>query len=256
MSEEVENAARNVPRSMIAGILINGSLGFGMLLAVLFCLGDVGSVTSTPPTQYPFMAIILQATDSLSKSSAMVSVVIVLGLCATIAFVASSSRMYWSFARDGGLPWSKYLCKVRPTTSRCLWQKNLYFTGGLTHFDSLVCSATHNNSSLSLGPDQHWLVRRIQWCHISYDQWAILFVSDMLCTSSLSTVQRTYSAGARRYGKPDWIDDCEGVILGAFQDSWFPWNRREHRSSGILDHRHFLQLLAPCNPNNTIDHEF
>lgn len=45
----------------------------------------------------------------------MVSVVIVLGLCATIAFVASSSRMYWSFAQDGGLPWSTVLCKVCPS---------------------------------------------------------------------------------------------------------------------------------------------
>ena len=118
MSEEVENPAMNVPRSMITSILLNGSLGFGMLLALLFCMGDVDKVTSTPPTQYPFMAIFLQATNSVAGSSAMAAVVIVLGLCATIAFVASSSRMYWSFARDCGLPFANYLSKV--CVSLCL----------------------------------------------------------------------------------------------------------------------------------------
>lgn len=112
MSEEIENAAVNVPRSMITSILLNGALGFGMLLALLFCLGDLEKVTSTPPTQYPFMAIFLQATDSRSASTAMAALVTVLGLCATIAFVASSSRMYWSFARDRGLPFAKQLSKV------------------------------------------------------------------------------------------------------------------------------------------------
>ena len=112
MSEEIENAAINVPRSMITSILLNGSLGFGMLLAVLFSLGDVNQVTSTPPTNHPFMGIFLQATNSVAGSSAMAAVVTILGLCATIAFVATSSRMYWSFARDQALPFSRYLSIV------------------------------------------------------------------------------------------------------------------------------------------------
>ena len=112
MSEEIENAAVNVPRCMTVSIVLNGVLGFGMLLAVLFCLGDIEKVTSTPPIQYPFMAIFLQATDSVSGSTAMAALVIVLSLCATIAFVATSSRMYWSFARDRGLPFANYLSKV------------------------------------------------------------------------------------------------------------------------------------------------
>ena len=115
MSEEIENPAINVPRSMITSILINGSLGFGMLLAVLFCLGDVNQVISTPPTNYPFMGIFLQATKSVAGSSAMAAVVTILGICATIAFVATSSRMYWSFARDQALPFSKYLSIVSLT---------------------------------------------------------------------------------------------------------------------------------------------
>ena len=44
MSEEIDNAALNVPRAIFTTMLINGATGFGMVLAVLFCLGDVETV--------------------------------------------------------------------------------------------------------------------------------------------------------------------------------------------------------------------
>lgn len=112
MSEEVKNAAIVVPRSMIIGVLINGVLGFGMVVAMVFCLGDVDKITSTPPIQFPFMAIFAQAAGSSSGGSGMVAVVIFLFLCATMTALASSSRMTWSFARDRGLPFSGYLSRV------------------------------------------------------------------------------------------------------------------------------------------------
>ena len=112
MSEEIKNAAVIVPRCMMTSIVLNGCLGLGMLFAILFSLGDITTILQTPPLTYPYMPIFLQATKSLGGTTAMISVVIVLGVCATIAFVATSSRMYWSFARDNGLPFSRYLSKV------------------------------------------------------------------------------------------------------------------------------------------------
>ena len=44
MSEEIENAALNVPRAILSTMLLNGATGFAMILAVLFCLGDAKSV--------------------------------------------------------------------------------------------------------------------------------------------------------------------------------------------------------------------
>ena len=114
MSEEVRNAAIVVPHSMILGVLINGVLGFGMLVALVFCLGDVDKITSTPPTQYPFMAIFAQAAGSSSGGSGMVAVILFMFFCATTTALASSSRMMWSFARDRGLPFSDFLSRVGP----------------------------------------------------------------------------------------------------------------------------------------------
>ncbi|KAL8726984.1 MAG: hypothetical protein Q9166_006347 [cf. Caloplaca sp. 2 TL-2023] len=120
MSEEIANASTNVPRSMIVSILLNGVLGFSMLIAVLFCIGNITELIETP-TGYPFIAIFVQATQSIGGSTTMAAVIVLLGICATIAFVASASRMTWSFARDHGLPFWQYLSKkdkkVEPRTS-------------------------------------------------------------------------------------------------------------------------------------------
>ncbi|KAL9599546.1 MAG: hypothetical protein Q9219_003790 [cf. Caloplaca sp. 3 TL-2023] len=116
MSEEIANASVNVPRSMLTSILLNGTLGFAMLIAVLFCVGDVEAIIETP-TGYPFIAIFQNAVQSKGGAAVMVAVVAVLGICATIAFIASSSRMTWSFARDHGLPFWRYLSKVESRSS-------------------------------------------------------------------------------------------------------------------------------------------
>ncbi|KAL9023162.1 MAG: hypothetical protein Q9196_007359 [Gyalolechia fulgens] len=116
MSEEIANASINVPRSMMASVILNGTLGFAMLIAVLFCLGDIESAIETP-TGYPFLAIFQTGVQSLGGSTTMGAIVAVMGVCATIAFVATSSRMTWSFARDHGLPFWRHLSKVEPRSS-------------------------------------------------------------------------------------------------------------------------------------------
>ncbi|OKL57711.1 hypothetical protein UA08_06903 [Talaromyces atroroseus] len=116
MSEEIKNASRVVPGAMIFSLIMNGVLGFGMLLAILFCLGDVDTVLSTP-TGFPFMAIFQQGVESLGGATAMSAIITALVICATISVVASASRMTWSFARDRGLPGWKWLSKVHSKSS-------------------------------------------------------------------------------------------------------------------------------------------
>ena len=111
MSEEIQNPSVNVPRSMMTGITLNSFLGFGMLLAVLFCLGDVDAALQTP-TGYPFIEIFQQAVGTIGGATAMTTIVVALGICGTIGFLASSSRMTWAFARDRGLPGWAQLSKV------------------------------------------------------------------------------------------------------------------------------------------------
>ncbi|APA11795.1 hypothetical protein sscle_08g065650 [Sclerotinia sclerotiorum 1980 UF-70] len=120
MSEEIRNPSLVVPRSIILSVILNGSLGFAMIIALLFCLGDINNALSTD-TGYPFIEIFLQATRSRSGTAAMASIVTILTLCATVGSLASTSRMLWSFARDHGVPGWRTLQKVDSRTTIPLW---------------------------------------------------------------------------------------------------------------------------------------
>lgn len=110
MSEEITNASVAVPTSIMLSVLINGSMGFGMLIAMLFCSGDLEKALSSP-TGYPFMSIFYQATGSIAGTAVMGSIVTTMGATTSVGMLASTSRQFWSFARDRGIPgwrvWSK-----------------------------------------------------------------------------------------------------------------------------------------------------
>ena len=111
MSEEIHNPSIIVPRSIMLSILLNGTTGFAMVVALLFCIGNMDNALSTN-TGYPFMEIFLQATHSVGGSAAMAAIVTSLAVCATVGILASTSRMFWSFSRDHGLPFWRTLEKV------------------------------------------------------------------------------------------------------------------------------------------------
>ncbi|KAJ5291513.1 amino acid permease [Penicillium angulare] len=111
MSEEVESASRVIPRVILLSVLVNGCLGFGMLIAILFCAFDPREVLNSP-TGYPFMAIFYEATNSRSGSLAMCSIVLINYACSLIGLMAAASRQLWSFARDKGVPGWRWWAQV------------------------------------------------------------------------------------------------------------------------------------------------
>lgn len=121
MSEEIANAAMDVPRSIVCSIIINGSLGFGMLIAVIFCMGNPDDALAAQTTiGFPFIEIFLQATGSVGGSTGMAAILVALAFSTTIGFLATASRMIWSFARDKGLPFSSTLSKVSILNLLCM----------------------------------------------------------------------------------------------------------------------------------------
>lgn len=113
MSEEVKNASTNVARSMVFSVVINGVLAFAMLLAILFCGGDVSTEAAAGPSQYPFISIFVYAVGSNAGGTIMTVIILILQFCSAVGGLAAASRMTWSFARDQGLPGSKFLSRVR-----------------------------------------------------------------------------------------------------------------------------------------------
>ena len=116
VAEEIQDASTVVPRTMVATTVLNGVLGFAALMAILFCAGDIEKAEETA-TGYPFIEIFYQATNSTGGATAMVCVILALVFFATIGLIATASRMTWAFARDNGLPGSRWLAKVRNVES-------------------------------------------------------------------------------------------------------------------------------------------
>ncbi|KAJ5827392.1 hypothetical protein N7447_004155 [Penicillium robsamsonii] len=115
MAEEIHNAAIVVPRAIMFSVLINGILGFGMLIAVLFCSGDIQDALDGP-TGYPYIEIFYQATGSTAGSVVMSTIILVIGICGVIGILAAASRQIWSFSRDRAVPGWRLWAQVSVST--------------------------------------------------------------------------------------------------------------------------------------------
>ncbi|KAK0943656.1 hypothetical protein LTR29_004829 [Friedmanniomyces endolithicus] len=111
MAEEVANAALNIPRAILGAMLINGAVGFAMLVTVLYCLGDIETVLGTA-TGFPFIQVFADSVPNLAGATVMVAVVLTLTWACAIGITTTASRMTWSFARDKGLPFSNFIGHV------------------------------------------------------------------------------------------------------------------------------------------------
>ncbi|KAI0814706.1 putative GABA permease [Xylaria sp. FL0064] len=117
MAEEIRNASTVVPQAIIMSIVLNGALGFAMMIAYLFCLGDLDAVLESQTTLgYPFLYVFQAGTGSTAGAAVLGLIIVALGVCSTVGALASSSRMLWSFARDRGIPLWEYFIRLHHRT--------------------------------------------------------------------------------------------------------------------------------------------
>ncbi|KAJ5517028.1 hypothetical protein N7527_008588 [Penicillium freii] len=115
MSEEVANASTVIPNALMISVGINGCLGFGMIIVMMFCTGaDLGG-TLGKATGYNFMGIFMEATNSVPGSLAMCAIVITIYVCSLMGLLAAASRQLWSFSRDRGVPGWRFWSQVSST---------------------------------------------------------------------------------------------------------------------------------------------
>ncbi|KAL0567964.1 polyamine transporter tpo5, partial [Marasmius crinis-equi] len=110
MTEETRNAAMSGSLGIIMAIGVSALLGWYLLLGLLFSIQDLDR-TLNSETGQPVAQIFL---DTVGVDGAIVLMVIVIGamfMCGTFS-ITSNSRMMYAFARDGGLPGSKFFAQV------------------------------------------------------------------------------------------------------------------------------------------------
>lgn len=120
-----------------------------MLIAFLYCIGDIPSALSTP-TGYTFIYILTSGTQSIALGTGLSSLLVLMFACATTNVVASASRQLWAFARDNAVPNARVVAHVHPRLKVPV--VSIAVTGAVTCALSLinVGSATVFNAIVSL----------------------------------------------------------------------------------------------------------
>ena len=108
-SEETKDAARNAPRGILMAIIASAIAGYAMLIVITLAIGDL---PATLAAKNPFIFVLEGALGPLGTALVWVAVG-AMWFCG-LASITSNSRMLYAFARDGGLPFSKYLARVSP----------------------------------------------------------------------------------------------------------------------------------------------
>jgi choline transport protein len=74
-------------------------------------MGDLVEDLSTP-TGYPILQVFATATGSATGAAGMTIPLIILGVCGNLTTMAGSSRQLFSFARDKGVPFHRWVSRV------------------------------------------------------------------------------------------------------------------------------------------------
>jgi choline transport protein len=112
MAEEVSHASTNVPRAMVASILLNGVMGLGMVLSWLYSMGNLVDALEDR-SGYPFIYSFLFGTGTAGMTKGMTAIILVLISFAILSSIAAASRQTFTLARDHMIPASASLKKVR-----------------------------------------------------------------------------------------------------------------------------------------------
>lgn len=105
---------------MVSTALINGGLGFIMLITFLYTLGDLSTVLS-PPSGFAFVSAFHNATGSNAATTGLSCIIVILEVCSAISILATASRQMFAFARDNALPFSRVFAYVHPRSQIPIW---------------------------------------------------------------------------------------------------------------------------------------
>ncbi|KAJ5624807.1 hypothetical protein N7510_001116 [Penicillium lagena] len=151
MVEEIPAPRRNAPRIIWMAVLFGAVTGFIFMVVCLFCIQNVKEVLNA---DLPFITLMLQ-TIGLKGATVLLSLFIWNGVGQGISILTTGSRLTWGFARDGGIPWSRYFSHVDPVwqvPARTLWLQGflIALVGVLYLFANTVLEAILSVSTIAL----------------------------------------------------------------------------------------------------------
>lgn len=111
-AEETVMARKNTAWGVFLSVAVSAVVGYILLLILTWCIPR-GDIAATARNEYPVLYI---AYEGLSRWAANIIAIIIgvaMWLCGCSG-ITSMGRMWFAFARDDGMPGSKYLKRVSP----------------------------------------------------------------------------------------------------------------------------------------------
>jgi amino acid transporter len=108
ITEETVDPTRNAPWGIVLSVAVSGLVGFFMLVAVTLAIGDLPAAARAPN---PFIYVLQSALGTRLGNALLWIVMGAMWFCG-LSSITSNSRMLFAFARDGGLPRSRFVARV------------------------------------------------------------------------------------------------------------------------------------------------
>ncbi|TVY44464.1 Choline transport protein [Lachnellula occidentalis] len=198
LAEEVPEPGKNIPRVMIGSALLSALTGFPMCLVYMFCIVNPANLLA-PIAGQPIAQLLLDSLDSQSLTIIGILVYIICLLAAGVCLMTTFSRILWSVARQGALPWSPWLASVNtyyqlPVNSILISTIGCIVIGAIQ-----LGSSTAINAILGAG---------IIMCYLSY----------ILVIGSLLWSRKTAFPSKRYFNLGRW-----GLTLNIISIIWMPF---------------------------------
>lgn len=111
LTDELENPQKQVPQVIIGSFFMNFFTALPMIVVYQFCNVDPQSLLD-PIGGQPMIQLMLNAFHSLPLTIATTAIVIYSFFVSSAASMITWSRLYWSFSREGSMPFSRTMSKL------------------------------------------------------------------------------------------------------------------------------------------------
>lgn len=151
MVEELPNPSKSGPRIVWLSVVTGAISGF---LFMMICLFSIQSIDDVVGADYPFIQLCVEAIG-LTAAVTLIALFIVSGIGQNLSLATTASRLTWSFARDGGVPFYNYFAKVDDywrVPVRATWAQGFIagLVGVLYLFANTVLEAILSVSTIAL----------------------------------------------------------------------------------------------------------
>lgn len=98
---------------MVGSTIVNGIFGFAYSLILVYGISTVPELLESR-TGFPFIQLYYDTTQHKAGASIMALIPTLIAMAGNAAGLAATSRTFWSFARDKGMPYSDFFAVVNP----------------------------------------------------------------------------------------------------------------------------------------------